>query len=98
MPVGASRWIHADQAGYAAARAALAAGGRGGRASFSIDGGNPIPGLGLSGVDLYVPTASRLRADFPQPTLPGSLDAARQARRGRGRCHRGRPRRLPALR
>jgi len=82
VPVAASRWIHADQAGYAAARAALAAGGRGGRASFSIDGGNPIPGLGLSGVDLYVPTASRLRADFPQPTLPGSLEAARQAGAG----------------
>ena len=92
VPVAASRWIHADQAGYAAARAALAseaqatgarvAGARDGRASFSVDGGNPIPGLGLDGVDLYVPTAARLRADFPQPTLPGSLEAARQAGAG----------------
>jgi sulfofructose kinase len=82
VPVTAARWVHADQAGYAAARTALAVGSRDGRASFSIDGGNPIPGLGLSGVDLYVPTASRLAADFPQATLPGSLEAARQAGAG----------------
>ncbi|MGH3295127.1 MAG: carbohydrate kinase family protein [Trebonia sp.] len=83
VPVAASRWIHADQAGYAAARTALtAAGPTGARALFSVDGGNPIPGLGLSGVDLYVPTVSRLRADFPQPTLQGSLDAARQGGAG----------------
>jgi sulfofructose kinase len=92
VPVAASRWLHADQAGYAAARAALdteapaagarAARARDGRALFSVDGGNPIPGLGLSGVDLYVPTVSRLRADFPQPTLHGSLDAACQAGAG----------------
>lgn len=76
VPVAASRWIHADQAGYAAARTALAAGGRDGRPSLSIDGGNPIPGLALSGVDLYVPTVSRLVADFPQATPHGSLEAA----------------------
>ncbi|HXT90959.1 MAG TPA: PfkB family carbohydrate kinase [Trebonia sp.] len=82
VPVAASRWIHADQAGYAAARAALAAAGRGGRPSLSVDGGNPIPGLGLRGVDLYVPTVSRLVADFPRATLPGSLEAAVQAGAG----------------
>lgn len=82
VPVAASRWIHADQAGYAAARAALATEAPDRRALFSIDGGNPIPGLGLSSVDLYVPTASRLRADFPRPTLHGSLEAARQAGAG----------------
>jgi sulfofructose kinase len=77
--VAASRWIHADQAGYAAARTALAGRARGGRPLFSIDGGNPIPGLRLSGVDLYVPTVSRLVADFPRATLHGSLEAASQA-------------------
>jgi sulfofructose kinase len=79
VPVAASRWIHADQAGYAAARTALTTGARDGRPSFSIDGGNPIPGLALSGVDLYVPTVSRLVADFPQATLHGSLEGARRA-------------------
>ncbi|HEY7259977.1 MAG TPA: PfkB family carbohydrate kinase [Trebonia sp.] len=79
VPVAASRWIHADQAGYAAARTALAGRARGGRPLFSIDGGNPIPGLRLSGVDLYVPTVSRLVADFPRATLHGSLEAASQA-------------------
>jgi len=79
VPVAASRWIHADQAGYAAARTALDATARDGRPSFSIDGGNPIPGLRLSGADLYVPTVSRLVADFPRATLHGSLEAARAA-------------------
>lgn len=82
VPVAASRWIHADQAGYAAARTALAAGEQDGRPSLSVDGGNPTPGLGLAGVDLYVPTVSRLVADFPRPTLHGSLEAARQAGAG----------------
>jgi sulfofructose kinase len=82
VPVAASRWIHADQAGYAAARTALVAGARDGCPSFSIDGGNPIPGLGLSGADLYVPTVSRLVADFPQATLHGSFEAASQAGAG----------------
>jgi sugar/nucleoside kinase (ribokinase family) len=79
VPVAASRWIHADQAGYAAARTALAAGGRGGRPALSIDGGNPIPGLVLRGVDLYVPTVPRLVADFPRAALHGSLEAAAAA-------------------
>jgi len=80
VPVAASRWVHADQAGYAAARAALKAAGAGDkRPSFSVDGGNPIPGLRLSGVDLYVPTVSRLAAEFPEPTLHGSLAAAGRA-------------------
>lgn len=82
VPVAVSRWIHADQAGYAAARAALAAGARDGRPAFSIDGGNPIPGLRLSGVDLYVPTVARLVADFPHAALHGSLEAASQAGAG----------------
>ena len=82
VPAAASRWIHADQAGYAAARAALAAAGQGGRPLLSLDGGNPVPGLTLGGVDLYVPTVSRLVEDFPHATLHGSLEAARAAGAG----------------
>jgi len=81
VPVGVSRWLHVDQVGYAATRAALA-GAADGRTSLSIDGGNPIPGLRVGGVDLYVPTVSRLVADFPQATLHHSLEAARQAGAG----------------
>jgi sugar/nucleoside kinase (ribokinase family) len=51
--------VHVDHAGYAAAP-------RGAR--LSVDGGNPIPGLDLSHVALYAPTASALRAAFGDPT------------------------------
>jgi sulfofructose kinase len=63
VPVRASRWLHTDQTGYAAAREALR--GQAGPALLSVDGGNPIPGLDLRGVDLYAPTVGSLRAAFP---------------------------------
>jgi sugar/nucleoside kinase (ribokinase family) len=46
-------WVHVDHAGYGHARGRL-----------SLDGGNPIDGLVLAGVELYAPTEERLRADF----------------------------------
>ncbi|MFG1710033.1 carbohydrate kinase family protein [Nonomuraea sp. M3C6] len=73
-PRGMARWLHADQTGYAAARAAL-----GGGTSLSLDGGNPIPGLDLAGVELYAPTAGSLRAAFPAADLRVSLRAAAAA-------------------
>ncbi len=48
-------WVHVDHAGYAAVPR---------DARLSIDGGNPIDGLDLSGVALYAPTESALRRDF----------------------------------
>jgi sulfofructose kinase len=76
IPVAASRWVHTDQTGYAAVRAALAAGMPDGRAWLSVDAGNPIPGITMRGVDLYVPTVSRLVADFPRASVSDSLEAA----------------------
>lgn len=80
VPVRASRWLHTDQTGYAAAREALR--GQADAALLSVDGGNPIPGLDLRGVDLYAPTAGSLRAAFPasgSDDLAGSLRAAAAA-------------------
>jgi sulfofructose kinase len=82
IPVAASRWIHTDQTGYAAVRAALAARTPDGRASLSVDAGNPIPGIDVRGVDLYVPTVSRLAARFPRASVGDSLEAAFQAGAG----------------
>lgn len=48
----AAEWVHADHHGYAAVT------GRGHR--LSVDAGNPIEGLDLSEVDLFVPTESSL--------------------------------------
>ena len=50
-----AEWVHVDHAGYAAAPKGV---------RLSIDGGNPIPGLDLSGVALYGPTDTRLREVF----------------------------------
>ena len=48
-------WVHVDQTGYGCVPRDI---------RLSIDGGNPIDGLGLTGTALYGPTARRLEADF----------------------------------
>lgn len=51
-------WVHVDHAGYAAAPPDV---------RLSVDGGNPIAGLGLDGVALYSPTEAALERDFGTP-------------------------------
>ena len=48
----AAAWVHVDHVGYAAVR--------GSGCRLSVDGGNAIPGLDLTEVELYVPTAGAL--------------------------------------
>lgn len=66
-------WVHVDQAGFPAL----------GQGPFpfklSVDDGNPVPGFGLKGVNLYAPTVAVLSARFP-----GSVKAAGQAARNAG--------------
>ncbi|UKA64550.1 PfkB family carbohydrate kinase [Arthrobacter sp. FW306-04-A] len=54
-------WIHADHMGWPALEGLKDTEG-----SFrlSVDGGNPIPGFSLNGVDLYVPTIEQLARTF----------------------------------
>ena len=52
-------WVHVDHAGFGAVP-------RDG-VRLSIDGGNPIPDLDVSGVALYAPTEARLRQVFGSP-------------------------------
>jgi sugar/nucleoside kinase (ribokinase family) len=54
-------WVHVDHAGYGAVPSDV---------RLSVDGGNPIPGLDLTGVSLYAPTERQLRETF------GSAEAA----------------------
>jgi sulfofructose kinase len=61
-------WIHVDHDGYNALQAIRAAGVR---TPVSLDGGVPIPGLSLEGIDLYAPTEAALNGRFP-----GTLDEA----------------------
>lgn len=57
-------WVHVDHHGYPAVPRDV---------RLSIDGGNPIPGLDVAGVDLYAPTETRLRELFGGPRQ--ALDA-----------------------
>lgn len=50
-------WLHLDQVGHDALTARSRV-----RSRVSIDHGNPIPGLDLTGVDLYVPARPMLQA------------------------------------
>jgi sulfofructose kinase len=59
---GAAVWVHADHAGYRAVH--------GLDTRISLDGGNPIDDLDLTGVALYAPTEAELERRF------GSLDEA----------------------
>lgn len=54
-------WVHADQTGYPAVRELRH------ELRLSLDGGNPIDGLALDGVDLYAPTEPALRKLFDGP-------------------------------
>jgi sulfofructose kinase len=50
----AADWVHADHAGYRVVPDGV---------RLSVDGGNPTPGLDLSRVALYAPTAEALEVD-----------------------------------
>lgn len=55
-----AEWIHVDHAGYEPLRAP----GAETFARVSVDGGNPIAGLDLTGIALYAPTEEALRREF----------------------------------
>jgi sugar/nucleoside kinase (ribokinase family) len=61
-------WVHVDHHGWPAVVPFL-----GGRARISVDAGNPVPGLALDRVDLYVPTLAALRSRYPGVALPEQL-------------------------
>jgi sulfofructose kinase len=59
-----AEWVHVDHHGYPAVPRDV---------RLSIDGGNPIPGLDVAGVELYAPTESRLAEVYGGAR--GALDA-----------------------
>ena len=62
IPIGRSRWLHADQSGFASAMLALRRTPSDTR--FSVDAGNTIHTASLLGIDLYVPTVQALLARY----------------------------------
>jgi len=77
----AAPWIHFADVGFPSATALRANRPTGTR--FSIDGGNPIEGLDLNGIDLYAPTMARLAQDHGGHLSPAQL---LQAAAARGAC------------
>lgn len=81
VPLEDFAWVHTDQTGFGPVSEVLRTSGPG-RVRLSVDAGNPIPGFDAAIVDLYVPTAARIAADFPAADLGGSMAAARAAGAG----------------
>ncbi len=74
-----AEWVHVDHHGWAPVREhALRASSPGlpRLPRLSVDGGNPIDGLVLDGVDLYVPTVAALRARYGGLSVDDLLVAA----------------------
>lgn len=77
VPRDASRWLHLDQTGYSSL--SIPGDSVGGSALVSLDGGNPIKGLDVSGIDLYAPTSATLAAEFGGGDLAAQLRSAHSA-------------------
>jgi sulfofructose kinase len=82
VPLDIAPIVHVDQAGYAAARAALDVTPVSSRPRLSVDGGNPVDGIRFDGIWLYAPTVAMLRSHFGDGDLPQLLACARAAGAG----------------
>lgn len=69
-------WVHVDHRGWPLARDLLDRVAPGSRPRVSVDGGNPVPGLRLRDVDLYVPTLEALTARYRDLPVGELLAAA----------------------
>ena len=74
--LGHATWLHVDHIGAAILPAVRAAGLS---VRVSVDGGNPIPGLALDGVDLYAPTVTALLEHTGAAEMEAGLRAALDA-------------------
>lgn len=65
--IAGAEWLHVDHAGWPLVDEWWHS--RSNRARLSVDAGNPVDGVSLDGVDLYVPTVAALRRQYgDQPT------------------------------
>lgn len=68
---GAAAWVHVDHAGWSLAVAAGVP-----RSRLSVDAGNPIEGLQLTGLGLYAPTARAIADRYPGRRVGDAIAAA----------------------
>ena len=72
--IAGAEWLHVDQAGWPLVDAWWQT--RTDRPRLSVDAGNPVDGVSLDGVDLYVPTVSALRRHYGDRPTAQLLQAA----------------------
>ncbi|SDH73188.1 carbohydrate kinase family protein [Propionivibrio dicarboxylicus] len=75
-----AEWVHTDHLGFSPVAAFLKRSERPARPRLAVDAGNPVPGLDLSLLDLYVPTTESMVREFGlEHTLAGIAAAADKA-------------------
>lgn len=71
-----AQWVHTDHLGFAPVAAYLKRAGRPTLPRLAVDAGNPVPGLDLSLLDLYVPTTESMVREFGLEHTPAGIAAA----------------------
>ena len=71
-----AQWVHTDHLGFAPVAAYLKRVGRPALPRLAVDAGNPVPGLDLSLLDLYVPTTESMVREFGLEHTPAGIAAA----------------------
>jgi len=74
--VAAAEWVHADHLGFGPVAQLLAAMSPSTRPRLAVDAGNPVAGLDIALLDLYVPTAESLAAQYGQPATTEGVEKA----------------------
>jgi len=74
--VAAAEWVHADHLGFRPVADLFATMSPSTRPRLAVDAGNPVPGLDISLLDLYVPTAESLAAQYGQPATAEGVEKA----------------------
>src|SRR5690606_37681153 len=72
--VADAEWLHVDHVGWPLVDRWWRS--RSHRPHLSVDAGNPVDGLSLAGVDLYVPTLGALRSRYGELATDALLVAA----------------------
>ena len=74
--IAKAQWVHTDHLGFAPVAAYLKRAGRPALPRLAVDAGNPVPGLDLSLLDLYVPTTESMVREFGLEHTPAGIAAA----------------------
>jgi sugar/nucleoside kinase (ribokinase family) len=74
--VAAAGWVHTDHLGFGPVADLLRTMSPSTRPRLAVDAGNPVEGLDISLLDLYVPTAESLAAQYGHPATTAGVEKA----------------------